>query len=184
MKRRLKNLLKLMVSAAIGFHLIAIFAAPASVPPTSTLINSAWGWCSPYLYVTNMNNGYHFFAPEPGASTLVEYVGVTKSGETRHGVFPDKQQYRPRLLYHRYFMLTEFLGAFSTGDPARQTIAENYARELLLTKQFEQVDLTLVRHRPSTRQEILIGSDLTAAETYEREELGRFKWTDFPSLQP
>lgn len=183
MKDRAVRAVKIFASCLIAFHLVAIFAAPASVPPTSNLIDSTWSVCSPYLHATNLNNGYHFFAPEPGASTLVEFSGTTADGESKHGVLPDKQRMRPRLLYHRYFMLTEFLGSNSLDETNKKTIVRTFARELMRTEGLNQIELTMVRHRPSNRQEILIGDDLTAAETYERENLGSFTWTDFPELQ-
>lgn len=182
MKPRWKLVAKVVASGCIAFHLIAIFAAPASIPPTSASLEATWSLCSPYLYTTNLNNGYHFFAPEPGASTLIEFVGTTSNGDIQHGVMPDKQRMRPRLLYHRYFMLTEFLGGYSESDPKRKIVIQTLAHEILKTQNLQQVELRLVRHRPSSRQEILIGDNLIAPETYERENLGTFTWTDFPTF--
>lgn len=172
---------KILASCFIALHVTAVFVAPASVPPTSTFVDNGWNVCSPYLYATNMNNGYHFFAPEPGSSSLLEYVGTTPDGELKHGVLPDKQRLRPRLLYHRYFMLTEFLGSFSDQDPERAKVVSTFAQALLLTEGLDKVELKLVRHRPSTRQEILIGENLESLPTYQRENLGTFSWKDFPS---
>jgi hypothetical protein len=183
MNTRFKQAIKVLASCCIAAHLGAIFVAPASVAPTSPMIYSTWSACSSYLYNTNLNHGYHFFAPEPGASSLLEYRGKTSDGEIKHGVLPDKQQMRPRLLYHRYFMLTEYLGSFADDDPARQPVIHNFARQLLENEGLDQVELKLVRHRPSTRQEILIGEDLNSAETYERESLGTFTWEKIQSFQ-
>ncbi|MFO0940547.1 MAG: hypothetical protein U0930_07240 [Pirellulales bacterium] len=182
-KARVVKAVKIIASCFIAFHLVAVFAAPASVPPTSTLIDSTWSVCSPYLHATNLNNGYHFFAPEPGASTLVEFSGTAADGSIKHGVMPDKQRMRPRLLYHRYFMLTEFLGSNAFDEKNKQTIVRAFAKELMLTEELTQIQLTMVSHRPSNRQEILIGDDLTAEQTYERQNLGSFAWTDFPELK-
>jgi hypothetical protein len=176
MKPRIKMTIKILASCLIAGHLVAIFSAPASVAPSSPLIQSVWSKCSPYLYATNLNHGYHFFAPEPGASSLLEYSGKTSTGETKYGVLPDKQKMRPRLLYHRYFMLTEYLGGFAPEDPVRKKVIANFAQQLLRTENLQQVELRLVRHRPSSRQEILIGDELDTAETYERESLGTFTW--------
>jgi hypothetical protein len=180
---RLKQTLKVFASCFIAAHLVAIFVAPASVAPTSPLISSTWSAFSTYLYGVNLNHGYHFFAPEPGASTLLEYRGTTSEGEMKHGILPDKQQMRPRLLYHRYFMLTEYLGSFNSGDPTRQPLIYNFARQLLENEGLDQVELKLVRHRPSTRQEILIGDELDSSETFEREPLGTFTWEKIQSYQ-
>lgn len=180
---RLRHTYKALASCLIAAHLAAVFAAPASVAPSSPLFRYMWTVFSPYLYAVNLNNGYHFFAPEPGASTLLEYRGLTPEGEMKHGVLPDKQQMRPRLLYHRYFMLTEYLGSYSPQDPGRQLIIHNYARQLLQSMGLTQVELKLVRHRPSSRQEILIGERLDSGETFEREPLGTFTWEKIQSFQ-
>lgn len=180
MNPRINRTIKVVASIFIAFHVVAIFVAPASVPPTSPLLDSTWSVCSPYLHATNLNNGYHFFAPEPGVCTLVEFVGKTEDGQLKHGVMPDKQRMRPRLLYHRYFMLTEFLGSNAYDQSNKSKIVRAFAHELLQVEQLKEVELTMVQHRPSTRQEILIGNELTDAETYQREKLGSFSWTDFP----
>ena len=80
-------------------------------------------------------------------------------------------------------MLTEFLGSNAYDEKNKQTIVRTFARELLLTENLTQVELTMVSHRPSNRQEILIGDELTSEQTYERQNLGSFTWTDFPSLK-
>jgi hypothetical protein len=175
------RVVRVIASLGILLHLAAVFSAPASVPPASPAAQASWSFFSPYLHATNLNHGYHFFAPEPGASTLLEYVGYTSEGEQRRGVLPDKQMMRPRLLYHRYFMLTEFLGSMQEGQPMRDRVVQNYALQLLKTKQLDRIELRLVRHRPSTRQEILVGGKLDDQATYQREKIGDFTWATYPS---
>jgi hypothetical protein len=179
-----QRILKLFGSLAIAAHLAAIFIAPASVPPASPLEQTAWEFCRPYLQAANLNHGYHFFAPEPGESTLLSFVGKTATGTIRHGVIPDKQLHRPRLLYHRYFMLTEYLGSLDETDPHRQDVVNSFARQLLREYQLQEIELKLVRHRPSRRQEILIGADLQASQTYEYQPLGTFTWPNTSEPQP
>jgi hypothetical protein len=48
-----------------------------------------------------LDHGYFFFAPNPGPSHL---VGIRDQSV----LFPDRKEQWPRLLYHRYFMLSEF----------------------------------------------------------------------------
>lgn len=168
--------LKVVGSALIVAHLVAISLAPASVPPSSQLVRSGWRLVSPYLHATNLNHGYHFFAPEPGASSVLEFVGTRSDGTHRRGRLPDKQLMKPRLLYHRYFMLTEFLGSIPETDPIRNRVLQNYANQLLKTKDLESVELRMIWHRPSSRQEVLLGEGLQAPETYDRQSLGTYTW--------
>jgi hypothetical protein len=81
-------------------------------------------WFAPYVEWLYLDHGYFFFAPNPGPSHLVAAstgpvqttsVGGTSDGELagvdlgRYAfVFPDRREQWPRLLYHRYFMLSEF----------------------------------------------------------------------------
>lgn len=168
MKQRTALIAKIVGSIAIVAHGAAIFLAPASVPPASPLVQASWEKVSPYLHAANLNHGYHFFAPEPGSSTIVQYVGTSANGEQLRGSLPDKRTMKPRLLYHRYFMLTEFLGSIPEDAPIREQVIQNYANQLLKTKNLETVELRIVRHHPSSRQEILIGENLQAPETYEQ----------------
>jgi hypothetical protein len=170
---------KVILSLLIVFHVVAIFCAPASVDPASRLTRHVWTFCSSYLRATNLNHGYHFFAPEPGSSTTLEYIGLDQEGNRSFGRIPDKSTMQPRLLYHRHFMLTEFLGSIpSESGETRQAVLQAYAQQLLKQNGFSSVELKLVRHRPSSRQEILLESDLSAPETFTYEPLGTFKWSE------
>ena len=90
------------------FHLFAIFIAPASVAPASDLARAGWNVCRPYLQALYLNHGYHFFAPDPGESTLLAFTVETADGRIVEDVIPHRR-IQPRLLYHRHFMLTESL---------------------------------------------------------------------------
>ena len=56
-----------------------------------------------------LDRGYAFFAPDPGPSHLIEGRDHRALRRTDRDVIPDLQQQRPRLNYHRHFMLSEFL---------------------------------------------------------------------------
>ena len=71
----------------------------------------------PYLQILSLDNGYRFFAPEPGPSHLVRYDVTLADGQQIGGVFPNLAEERPRLLYHRYFMLSEFVNSLTEGTP-------------------------------------------------------------------
>ena len=68
------RLLRWGVNLWLVFHLTAIVIAPASVSPSSELVDSAWELVGPYLQFLYLNHGHHFFAPEPGESTLLAFV--------------------------------------------------------------------------------------------------------------
>ena len=63
-----------LVNLWLVFHLAGIVIAPWSVPPSSRLVQNSWGKIGPYVQLLFLNHGYHYFAPEPGSSTLVAYV--------------------------------------------------------------------------------------------------------------
>lgn len=113
---------RILVSAFLFFHLFAVFAAPCASPPPASY---AWNWLAgrtegkdgllvPYLRAAYLNHGYRFFAPNPGPSHLVRYEIDLTSGTTIAGEFPDSEEFYPRLLYHRMFMISET--AFSLGS--------------------------------------------------------------------
>jgi len=97
-----------IVSAVLAFHVAAVFIAPWSgPPPASQLSQSVAGWIRPYLNAVNINHGYRFFAPNPGASHLVRYELLLRDGNVERGQFPNLEEHWPRLLYHRHFMVAE-----------------------------------------------------------------------------
>ncbi|NIO41435.1 MAG: hypothetical protein GTO41_15415, partial [Burkholderiales bacterium] len=65
-----------------------------------------------------LDHGYRFFAPEPGPGHLVRYEVTTSDGAGAAGQFPDRDRIWPRLLYHRWFMLSETAFAASSSLPS------------------------------------------------------------------
>lgn len=99
---------KLILSGLAVVHLLAVFAAPWSMPqPSSQLARVVNEGFSPWTHALYMRHGYRFFAPDPGPSHLILYEVTTEDGRTVEGRFPDRNQHRPRLLYHRFFMISE-----------------------------------------------------------------------------
>src|ERR1700683_5258792 len=122
---------KLVISLLVSLHVMAVFVGPWAMPPHgSELARSIAGVMGPYLQAAFLNNGYRFFAPEPGPGHLVRYEVVTRDGQKIEGTFPDKKTERPRLLYHRYFMLSEFLNSISAPEPAKPATADSKLAEL------------------------------------------------------
>jgi hypothetical protein len=63
------------------------------------------------MKITSLDNGYRFFAPDPGPSHLLRYELVRDEKVVASGIFPDRQAHFPRLLYHRYFMIAETMAS-------------------------------------------------------------------------
>ena len=102
-----------VTSVLILFHLAAaFFAALVASPPVSELSSAVASVVRPYVNAVDLNHGYRFFAPDPGPSHLVRYHLEFADGSKRDGQFPNLEEERPRLLYHRYFMLSEKLFGF------------------------------------------------------------------------
>lgn len=68
----------------------------------------------PYSQWLYINHGYFFFAPNPGPSHLIQCAfsppdnGESAEKSSPKLTLPDRAEHWPRLLYHRYFMLSEF----------------------------------------------------------------------------
>lgn len=110
--------IKVVISLAIGFHLLAVFMPPfALVPsPLSGPVKEATDW---YTGPLRLQNGYRFFSPDPPLVSLVlRYEIDLPNGETLEGIFPNHDDYWPRLYYHRHLMLTSRLQSlgYSTID--------------------------------------------------------------------
>lgn len=182
-------------SAFIAFHLAAIIIAPWSAPPSSSLSQLAATPFQPYLQAAYLNHGYHFFAPEPGPSHLVRYELQMPDGSVKSGTFPDKNEHQPRLLYHRHFMLTEFLVQFPPDDKAveqwekqpdwrlqqitvgQRTLAQGYADHLLHKHGAKSAKLYLMRHDFPSPMDVADGMKLDDKSLYREKLLGTFTVT-------
>src|SRR4051812_9871294 len=99
-----------VASALLVAHLCAVFVGPWAMPPAGSLLSRSFAAAlGPYVQAMYLDNGYRFFAPEPGPSHLIRYEILLPDGKRVEGYFPDRKRHWPRLLYHRYFMLSEFV---------------------------------------------------------------------------
>jgi len=114
--------LRAVVSAGVVWHLVAVMVAPLSTPPRfegrdsviGTTLKETYG---PYVTALYLNHAYKFFAPNPGDSHLLRYdlyfADGTKQVNRDEQLLPDRLHHWPRLLYHRHFMLSEFVNDFA-----------------------------------------------------------------------
>ena len=84
------RLLRWAVNGWLVFHISAIIIAPASVSPVLRLGSGGLGVFQPYLDLLFLNHGYHFFAPEPGESTLLAYEAERADGTVVKGRIPNR----------------------------------------------------------------------------------------------
>lgn len=164
--------LKAILSVWIAWHVFVVFVSPFSVPPSSQLaVDIAQSrlvrWYTDPLY---LNHGYHFFGPDPPINQVVRYT-VTDSGGAviAEGEFPNKQQQRPRLLYHRHMMLADQAGlgpADIEPEAWLRLKLRGYARHLLRTHGGERAQLDMVRHNLLYPSQAKRGDDPNAPELF------------------
>ncbi|MFO1008152.1 MAG: hypothetical protein U0929_19490 [Planctomycetaceae bacterium] len=169
---------KCLVSLWLCYHFAGLIVSPASIPPSSQLVRNCWRYCGPYLQALYMNQGHHFFAPDPGASTLVSYMVERPDGTKVEGQIPNRA-ISPRLLYHRHFMLTESLANIDSNSRAYSLLVRSLARELCAENGGEAITLTRVTHLLPSPEWIRAGERIDDPSHYEQQPLGRFEWSDF-----
>jgi hypothetical protein len=165
--------LRFAVSGWLAFHLLAMVIAPAAVSPSSEIVQAAWNVCQPYIQILDLNHGYHFFAPEPGDSTLLAYEAERPDGTFVRGRIPNREIV-PRLLYHRHFMLTEHMR--DAPPELEKEWVGSYAEHLCQKLGAVRVKLTGQIHHLPTTEMVRAGMRLDDPSTYENEELGVFEW--------
>lgn len=178
---------KSALSLWLLYHFSGLVISPASIQPSSDLQRDAWLAVGPYLQFISMNQGNHFFAPDPGPSTLVTYVAELKDGRKVTGQIPDRTTMQPRLLYHRHFMLTEQLAGLADAvDLDVETSKRLFdlhlraiARQVCRQHGAQQVTLSRVTHVLREPEWAQAGMPLQHPENYQVKPLGRFEWTDF-----
>jgi hypothetical protein len=174
MLKLLKKCGYLVVSFMLGFHVFAVFISPAAMPPASPLLMDGYRLALPYNELLFLNHGYHFFAPDPGPSTLISYAVPRPGDAPVVGRFPNLSIH-PRLLYHRYFMLAENLWAFD--DETQAEVQKAYARHFSALHDSSSITLNRISHEPSSILRIQAGGKLDDPETFEVETIGAFDFS-------
>lgn len=193
-----------LVSVLLVLHLLGIFVAPWSSPPPASRLSMKFGEIfRPYLAAAFLNHGYRFFAPDPGPSHLVRYELERDDGIKVSGRIPDPRTHRPRLMYHRHFMMTETLFNIwsqlkTVPDDVQIPVAERefierqnqatqemvdrlaagMANELLRNEQGRSVRLYLVEHAIPYPEDVVRGRRLDEPDSYtDLADLGVFPRT-------
>jgi hypothetical protein len=184
-----------LVSVAILWHLAAVVLAPLSMPST-ILGDHLRPVFQPYLSATYLDHGYKFFAPDPGPSHLIKYELTMADGSKQKGVLPDPVEDRPRLFYHRHFMLSEFINNLPPelppppsrpGEPmpeldwvklkpslVQRQFSLSYANHLLKKFGASSVTLVLEEHLIPPPERVAEGQPLNHSSMYRQRTLGTF----------
>ena len=101
-----------LASPLIAGYLAAVIVPPlAGPPPASALAGVLRQPLRPLIGALYLDHGYRFFAPDPGPGHSIRWTVTMPDGTTRAGEIPDREADRPRLLYHRRFMIAEKIAA-------------------------------------------------------------------------
>ncbi len=132
-------LAKRIVSVALIGYLVVLLLGPLANPVGSEFLTRPLAEAvSPLHRLLFLGHGYRFFGPDPGPSHLVVYRITGSEGKQLEGRFPDRKKNWPRLLYHRWFMLSETVFQEHALTPDQTSFAETDAE---LEAQIKQLRL-------------------------------------------
>ena len=101
---------RIVVSILIFSYLTVVVIGPMSNPiGAENLTTPLRKFVAPVHNALFTGHGYRFFGPDPGPSHLLSYKVKKADGVEIGGRFPNRNDNKqwPRLLYHRWFMLSE-----------------------------------------------------------------------------
>lgn len=184
---------RVFVSLLLLVHVAAVFTAPFTFASSSgpgsasPFASSVMTALRAYIDAAYLNQGYFFFAPNPGPSHLVRCRLENGEGpKTDEWLFPDRQRHWPRLLYHRHFMLSESLNSryvpaepppeilgdklqmanWREGRRQYELLRESYRQHLCAALGAKRADMIRVEHREPTPFEFQQGLPLDALSLY------------------
>ena len=176
--------LRLVVSALVIGYLVVVIVPPlAGPPPSSELAVAMLQPLRPLVGGLFLGHGYRFFAPDPGPGHSIRFTVERRDGGLVTGSIPDATADRPRLLYHRRFMVAEKIAALVPPSDAPADVQTAMKRdwqplvvgiaELLLTRHDGRgVRLEMVEHYLPGPEEVLEGRGGDDVVT----PLGRYEW--------
>jgi hypothetical protein len=155
------------VSLVLMGYLLVLVLGPLSNPVGSEFLTRPMArFVSPVHRALFLGHGYRFFGPDPGPGHLVVYRITDHSGNSMERQFPERDTIWPRLMYHRWFMLSEtvFQEHALTPDEAsfrdtdteleQQIQALRFNGRHSLSQRLEQERKTLTRQYQNTRKRI------------------------------
>lgn len=153
--------------AVVGRPIEFATRGPTGPSPASSAFYRPIRW---YSEATYLNHGYAFFAPNPGPSHLIRVEVPTEQGEVETYTYPDLRRQWPRLLYHRHFMLTEFL--HNTFQP--RAIPDEIAADAEMAERWKDDRRRYEAVRESMREHLVgaLGSDQLKIRRVEHQLAG------------
>jgi len=145
-------------SVLILAYLAAVLLPPlAGPPPASALAGRLLEPFRPLVGALCLGHGYRFFAPDPGPGHSIRWTIERADGSRLSGSLPDRDADRPRLLYHRRFMIAEKIAPLVPPSDAPAEVrrearadwlplVEGVAGQLLARHAGARVTLELVEH--------------------------------------
>ena len=158
----------------LAVHVYCVASAPLTMEPHSDTLSAIAEPAQPYNQALFLNHGYHYFAPDVGSSTIIEYRIPRPEDVDITGRFPHPG-IGPRLLYHRYFMLADNFRAFP--EEFQADIMSAYARHFAEQHDSEVIQLKITEHAPAAAARIVAGGTLSDADSFR--VAGEGTWT-FP----
>ncbi len=146
---------RLLISIVIIGHLLALILPPLSVQTRggigqSPSVSTALEVFEPYSQALYIDRGYAFFAPDPGPSHLIQAAIIRSDGTLSETMYPDRNLQWPRLLYHRHFMLSEFMHEIYQPPGPSAELKEANREEAqywsLLRARYKHVQQSIVDH--------------------------------------
>jgi hypothetical protein len=166
-------LVRALISVLVVAHFAAILTAVAAVGsqtfPAPPLVLAAYRIVEPYLRLAYLNNGYRFFAPNPGPVSLLWFRARHADGTVRWTEWPGPPAGWRGIPYQRRLSLAFLLQAhLGPGGPDRRvTVPGPTGRELMgafvrfvarrAPAPVDRVDVYLVAHRMRMPYETQMG---------------------------
>jgi hypothetical protein len=162
---------------AILLYLALVIAPPLAGPaPSSALATWLIQPLRPLVGALYLGHGYRFFAPDPGPGHAIRWAMRMPDGTSRTGVLPDPAVDRPRLLYHRRFMIAEKIsGLVPSADapeevrrgakPQWQPLVMGVAGQLLRRHGGVEVELSMIEFDLPSPEDVLAGKSAPDVET-------------------
>jgi hypothetical protein len=175
-----------LASLLIAGYLAAVIVPPlAGPPPASGLAGVLRQPLRPLIGALYLDHGYRFFAPDPGPGHTIRWTVTMPDGSTSGGSIPDRATDRPRLLYHRRFMVAEKIAAqVPTAEAPREVrdrakpewlpLVKGVAGNVLRQTGGTRVRLELVEHYLPGPDEVVAGTSGADVVT----PLGTFAWPE------
>ncbi|KAA1260193.1 hypothetical protein LF1_27320 [Rubripirellula obstinata] len=144
-----------IASVIVLLHVAAVILPPLAFQARGPLgvspaIETAITPFEKYAQSFYIDRGYAFFAPDPGPSHLIQAAITDSDGNRVEELYPDLDQQWPRLLYHRHFMLAEYLEEIyhPPGPPRELAELDREAAEYWVRSRarYEHVRQSVVDH--------------------------------------